>query len=131
MRTPMIRLLAALLLAPAMAPASASATPAGHALAPATRAAIAREATQMLAQPGVRHVGFYGFTIDRTGHVRQAWVVRPSGSPRLDRLALAAIRKAILKQRPKGAPARMQFVIPIEFQRGGRMIHPPTGTAPP
>lgn len=101
------------------------------AVAPAARAAIAREARHLLAQPGVAHVGFYGFMVNRAGHVVREWVVRPSGSSALDRLALASIGKAILKQLPKGAPAMMQFVVPIEFHRGGRMVKPPSATPAP
>ncbi|MCW8308407.1 energy transducer TonB [Acidiphilium sp. PA] len=103
--------------------------PARHPISAATRAAIARQVPQLLAQKGVRHVGFYGFTVDRAGHVLSEWVVRPSGRPSLDRLALAAIGKAILKQLPANAPPRMQFVVPIEFHKHGAMAEP--GGPPP
>ncbi len=112
----------AMVLVPMMARAQA---PVQHAISAATQAAIARQATVLLAQKGVRHVGFYGFTVDRAGHVLSEWVVRPSGRNSLDRLALAAIGKAVLKQLPANAPPTMQFVVPIEFHKNGAMGQPP------
>ncbi|MDD2876492.1 MAG: energy transducer TonB [Acidiphilium sp.] len=109
----------------AMPPAQPSAPPVPHPIAPATLAAIAQEAQQMLAQPGVRYVGFYGFTVDHAGHVLSEWVVRSAGPASLDRMALAAIAKSVLKRLPKGAPPHMQFVVPFAFHRNGVVTNPP------
>jgi TonB family protein len=95
-----------------------------HSISAATQAAIARQVPELLARKGVQHVGFYGFTVDRAGHVLSEWVVRPSGRQSLDRLALAAIAKAVLKRLPAHAPPRMQFVVPIEFHKNGVMAQP-------
>jgi TonB family protein len=117
------------LLMMALPVAARAQAPVQHPISAATQAAIARQVPQLLAQKGVRHVGFYGFTVDRAGHVLSEWVVRPSGRASLDRLALAAIGKAILKQLPANAPPRMQFVVPIEFHKNGAMAQP--GGPPP
>lgn len=90
-----------------------------HRIDATTRASIDRQAPKLLKEKGVTHVGYYGFTIDRKGHVLDAWVVRSAGVARLDRMALAMIRKAVLKRRPAHAPARLQFVVPIEFHKNG------------
>lgn len=116
------RAAAALLLLAVLVPLAQAASP--HRLSAATEARIAREAQALARQPGVRHVGFYGFVVDRAGRVRDAWVVRGSGNPTLDQAALATIRKAILKHRPAHAPARMRFIVPIEFRKGGVMAQP-------
>lgn len=105
----------------------AMAAPAHHPIDAATRASIAREAHALLRKKGVTHVGFYGFVIGHDGHVTDAWVVRSAGTTLLDDDALAMIRRAVLKHRPAHAPARMQFVIPIEFHRDGRATAPGAG----
>lgn len=93
-----------------------------HPIDSKTLAAIDRQAKALLAEKGVTHVGFYGFVIDREGHVVEAWVVRSAGEARLDEMALGMIRKAVLKHRPAHSPAKMQFIVPIEFRRkaGGK-----------
>lgn len=100
-----------------LASGAAAGSPEHHRVDAKTRAAIDRQARKLLHEKGVTHVGFYGFTINRAGHVLDAWVVRSSGEGRLDRMALQMIRKAILKHRPAHSPARMQFIEPIEFRR--------------
>ncbi|MGC9270124.1 energy transducer TonB family protein [Acidiphilium sp.] len=107
-------------------PTGRAAPPGAHPIDAATQAAIARQVPLLLARHGVRYVGFYGFIVDRAGHVLNAWVVRPSGRASLDRLALAAIRRAVLKRRPAGAPASIQFVVPIEFRKNGDIVKPAT-----
>lgn len=73
----------------------------------------------MLAEPGVSHVGFYGFTIDRSGHVLDAWIVQSSGKVSLDKLALAAIRRAVLRHRPARSSRTMRFITPMAFRKSG------------
>lgn len=102
----------------------AVAAPAQHPIDAATRAAISRQAQVLLRQKGVTHVGFYGFTIGRNGHVTDAWIVRSAGTARLDNDALAMIRRAVLKHRPAHAPASMQFVLPVEFHHDGSATSP-------
>jgi len=113
------RLLAACCLALLFVSGGSAAAPSHHRIDAKTRAAIDRQAQALLKRRGVTHVGYYGFTIDRKGHVLDAWVVRSAGVARLDRMALAMIHKATLKHRPAHAPAVLQFVVPIEFHRNG------------
>jgi TonB family protein len=118
-------LMASIAIASAAPPSDTQpASDAGHALSAKTEALLARDARRLLATPGVNHVGFYGFTVDRAGHVLSEWVVRPSGSAMLDRMALATIGKAMLKRLPANAPPTMRFIIPIAFHNNGKMSEP-------
>ncbi|MEE3501786.1 energy transducer TonB [Acidiphilium acidophilum] len=121
--TPSIAALGLALLAASPGIASAQSAPTqsaqAHPLSPKTRATLAQDAKRLLATPGVQRVGFYGFIVDRAGHVLSEWVVRSSGSASLDHMALATIGKAMLKRLPAHSPPTMQFIIPIAFHKNG------------
>jgi len=65
---------------------------------------------------GIQGIVLLHFSMDRQGHLVDAWVERSSGSTSLDAEALAAIQRAQpLPQIPPNLPDRLSVAIPISF----------------
>ncbi|MCF3946726.1 energy transducer TonB [Acidiphilium sp. AL] len=106
------------LLLPALALADGAPPPA---LSAAARQAIARQAAQLLREPGVTRVGFYEMIVNRAGAIVAVSVARSSGNTALDRKILAQLQKGHVRQLPKNSPPMVAFVLPVAFKKNGQV----------